>query len=287
MRNKEEYYTDTLDFEVVKKPLFISMSEGNVIKYPKRVALVNDKTEDVLSLMSPSYRLFTNEEFMKLTEKISSSLGLKHDHYAIHQHGKRVLSAFRLEDEEYTLMGHRFKNNMVIYDSRDGSTCLSVGGVGTLYRCSNLFSSTNVALSIRHNKNLDAMVEELYRELEIYRILQVEYLEGIEKIADKEVSKENLYEFLGGWVKLSPREVKDIAIGNFDREKVSTRMSNIIEGMVTSWNIETKELGENGFGMYNTLTHYFTHNREKDERDLLFADFGRKEKQVLNFVEAL
>jgi hypothetical protein len=85
---------------------------------------------------------------------------------------------------------------------------------------------------------------------------------------------------------VSPEKIIEL-VKNGEAEDISTRKANIITGLMDSWDIETKDLGRNGFGMYNAVTHYFSNTRGKDETDLLFGDFGRKETKTINFVEAL
>lgn len=288
---KKSEYLKSLDFEVIKAPILVQLSEENYIKDTKRVAIVNDKTETVISYMSPAYRLFTNEEFCRFTERIGETFSLDFNHYAIHNDGQRVLAVFDKTDQVYKVGDYEFKNHVVLYDSRDGGTKLSVGGAGNLNRCANMFTSTKVQFSVNHSYKLDEMLSEFELGLDRFAANQKEYLQRLERLQDIKVSREDLYTLIGGWVQLKPSEVKLVAEGRHHGvqtlDELSTRKTNIISGINSSYNTETRALGETGFGLFNTVTHYYTHNREKDIKDLLFGDFGTKEKETIAFAESL
>jgi hypothetical protein len=166
MKLTKSTYSDTLDFEVIKEPLFYGSEYKPV---GNKVALVNDSTGRVLSTLSPSYRLFNNAEFMALSERISTSLGLDIDHYASHGGGKRVLSAFR-NNELKKIMGYEFTENIILFDARDGGNALTVGGNAYMNRCANMFTSTKGFLKINHSSKLDEMVCEFELGLELYAL---------------------------------------------------------------------------------------------------------------------
>lgn len=276
------------NFEVVKKPLFVQLDESNVQRCEGKVALVNDLTFEVLSFMSPQYRLFQNQEFVELTERISESLGLEIDHYNSYKGGRKILSAFR-NQEKNTICGHEFNENIVLFDSRDGTMCLGIAGLGRLNRCDNMFASIQKAgnvLKVNHSSKLDEMVASFEASLEMTRVLRQNTIQRLEALEAIPVTQQNVYQLIGGWVDLKPNEIKDVAYGKHQGQ-ISTRKLNIINGLCSSWDAESADLGNNGFALHNMTTNYFTHNRKKDENDLLFADFGRKELQTIQFAEAL
>jgi len=279
-------YTDKLDFEVVKRPIKVQMGPDKIITCTKKIAIVNDKTDEILSFMTPNYRLFTNQEFMALTEQIGNTLGLELDHYASHKGGKKVLSAFKQTDSEFNLLGHTFTNHIILFDSRDGSKKLSIGGNGVLHRCQNMFTSTDVHFSVNHSFKLDEMLAEFQVALEMFGIQQRDRLQRLEKLADIKISQEQVFDFIANWVGLDKKQVKALALGK-NLDGISTRKSNIVEGLSESWRKESKDLGANGFGLWNMTTDYFSNNRDKGDTDLLFGDFGRKEKETIQFAEAL
>lgn len=305
MRNfiaKKSNYLNSLDFEVIKTPIFTTVGD-TIITDNKRVAIVNDKDLKILSYMSPEYRLFTNREFTELTEKIGSTFGLSINHYAVHDDGKKVLSVFNKADKTYKIGKYTFDNHIVLYDSRDGSTKLSVGGAGNLHRCSNMFKSTQVQFSVNHSSKLDEMLEQFRYELDTFTENQKQYIQRLEALQDIPVTRDHLYHLLGEWTMLKPSEVKDLATTvYFEDVDVSTRKWNIIKDLNKSYDVETKGgsiyskkygnisiegVGENGFGLLNTITNYYTHTRDKGVTDLFFNDFGTKEKRVIEFVESL
>lgn len=301
-------YCKSLNFEVVKCPVTCEVTDKygskRFIQDSSRVALVNDGNDKVISYMSPSYRLFSNEEFVRLTEKIQDSLGLEFNHYAVHNDGAKVLSVFNKTDKVYKIGDHTFSNHIVLFDSRDGSTKLSVGGSGVLHRCMNMFTSTRVQFSVNHSSRLDAMLREFEDKLVLFAENQRNYIDRLDRLSDIKVDKNDLFELMSGWVQLKPEEVKEVALGNHMNQialkDISTRKVNIIQGLSKAYDIECyggtagalnqiiiDGVGENGFGLLNTITHYYTHTRDKNITDLMFGDFGTKEMQTIKFAEEL
>jgi hypothetical protein len=296
-------YCQSLDFEVIKCPIFVGKSENDYVKDPKRVAIVNDKTDTIISYMNGnSYRLFTNEEFMRLTEKIGDTFGLELNHYAVHNDGQRVLSVFNRTDQKFKVGDYTFTDHLVMYDSRDGSTKLSFGGSGRMHRCQNMFTSTQVQFSVHHSYRLDDMIREFSLQLDEFTKNQKLYLDRIAALEKVQVTKNDAYKLIAGWVQMTPGEVKLVAEGKHygqkSLENLSTRKTNIIQGLSTSYELEAfggvtrdgvsvSPIGETGFTLPNMVTNYFTHNRSKDITDLMFGDFGAKEVQAIKYAEAL
>jgi hypothetical protein len=292
-------YNDGFDFEVIKAPIFIKKSETDYIRDEKKMAILNDKTDKVISYMDNGYRLFNNAEFTALTEKVRDNLGLEINHYATHNDGAKVLSVFNKLDKVYKVGDYTFNNYVVLYDARDGSRKLSVGGTGDLHRCENMFTTTKVQFSVYHNSSLDSMLKEFEANLIKYAADQKIYIQRLEGLMDIKVDKSALYKLVSGWVQLKPSEVKAVAEGKHVGQDISTRKSNIITDLSRAYDIEVNGgtihkkgrtldisgVGETGFGLLNTITHYYTHNRENNVANLLFSDFGKKEKQVIEFAE--
>lgn len=291
MRTNKSNYLTSLDFEVVKAPVSV-VYDGYVIQDKTKTALVNTENHRILSYMSNGYRLFTNQEFTALTERIQNTFDLELDHYAVHNDGKKVLSVFKKTDQKYHVGPYEFTNHIVLYDSRDGSTKLSVGGSGVLHRCMNMFTSTQVQFSVNHSYKLDEMLREFELGLESFAANQKQHLDRLANLERVKATHKDLYRLIGGWVALSPTQVKDVALGKHlggkDKEDlISTRKTNIIQGLCESYDLERKDLGDTGFTIFNAVTNYYTHNRNKSVSDLFFGDFGAKEDSALKFAEAL
>lgn len=285
------FTTDRFNFEVEMKNLQYTNNNGDIIDLPKHKAIVNTKTDETLSVMTSQYNLFSNSRFCDLAERIQDTLGLDLDHYHSHKSGRKVLAAFKNpENKNFKLLGYEFTNNIVLFDSRDGSTTLGLAGIGTLHRCSNMFTSirkNKSSFKIYHNSSLDEMVGQFELALELYAIDMESNMERLERLNDVKVTQNDLYNLIGGWAQLTPEEVRDVAYGTHKGQEVSTRKSNIINGLVGSWGIESAELGQNGFGLWNATTNYFTHKRDKGISEFLFEDAGKKELETIKFVEAL
>lgn len=296
-------YVKNLDFEVIKCPIIVKKSEQDYIKDTKKIAIINDKTDRIISYMNnSSYRLFTNQEFMELTERIGDTFGLELNHYAVHNDGQKVLSVFNRTDKEFKVGDYTFTDHIVMYDSRDGSTKLSFGGSGVLHRCQNMFTSTKVQFSINHSSKMDDMLRQFNIQLDEFSKNQQKHLDSLNRLQEIKINKGDAYKLISQWVQLTPKEVQLVAEGKHMGQKslqnISTRKLNIINGFSKSYDIEAfggvtqngidvTAIGETGFTLPNMVTNYFSHNRGKDITDLMFGDFGIKEKQAIKFAECL
>jgi CRISPR type IV-associated protein Csf3 len=144
------------------------------------------------------------------------------------------------------------------------------------------------------------MLKEFEANLVKYAAEQKIYIQRLEGLMDIKIDKSALYKLVSGWVQLKPSEVKAVAEGTHTGQQISTRKSNIITDLSKAYDIEVNGgvvykkgynipisgVGETGFGLLNTVTHYYTHNRDNTVANLLFSDFGKKERQVIEFAES-
>ena len=76
----------TFNWEVIENPVFI-----NGIQHPKKKALIRSDTGAILSINSNRYRVFSNQKFERLIDRLVNLSGFEFMGYEEFQHGKRVL----------------------------------------------------------------------------------------------------------------------------------------------------------------------------------------------------
>jgi len=279
---------ERFNYEVQTSPVYFECG-GEFCEVPNK-QIIKTSDNKVLSIMSKSYNLFTNEQFCDLAEQISDTLSLKLQWYADYKGGRQVLASFKNESE-LSILGHTFNSNIVLFDSRDGTTCLGLAGVGMLHRCKNMFTSvknSKTQYKIRHNNKLEEMVAEFQLNLEMYHIAAQQRIKRLEALEGVKITDKNAMEWIAKWQETQADKVAGVLKGKEDvLAEVSTRKQGIITDAWESWKTESNDLGKNGFALWNATTHYYTHARDKKPTDFLFADAGYQEERSIKFAEAL
>lgn len=287
MKSKRSQYVKELNWDIVEAP--VTTTIGNVeITIPNKKALINNQTQEVLSIRAKSYKTVTNERFVEIANKLQETYDLELDYYGVHNGGRKMVAAFK-NPKTQTILGHEFDSNICIIDSRDGTTKLGISSVGTLHRCQNVFQAArkSIQFSIGHTGRMHDLIDEWLIQMELFQIEQDARIERIEKLVDKPINKENVYDMIGGWVDLDWSEVAELAMG-VHLEDVSTKKRNIVQGITSSVRTEAKSLGGlNGFSLWNGVTHYFSNKKKKGELETLFGQAGTRENQAIAYIESL
>lgn len=106
----------------------------------KKIILRNDNNEP-LGIVSDSYRLFTNRELEKLCKGVEKIGPNKIEGYQEFRNGKLMLGFLSNHSKNYKINGCSLKEYIVIGNSFDGTSSITLGTSHELCRCENQFSS--------------------------------------------------------------------------------------------------------------------------------------------------
>ena len=219
-------------------------------------ALINNRTGDVMSVVSKAYRVVSNEEiFSSFCHSLENVKGLKTDGATVHvsqmPNGARAMVDFRFPEEQVQVKGDRSKTVLSItaLNSFDGSTRYITKAGGLRMKCMNgqIVGSVLGSYSHGHTANLDLEA-------------------GEQRVVEMVQQFQNAKEYWGGMmqVEVSPavaRQVflKFLRIRNDDPEKYNARLELCL-GLYNSY---SKEFGANAYAVYNVLTHYISNNERE------------------------
>lgn len=130
-----------------------------------------------------------------------------------------------------------------------------------IYRCENMFSSTQKGLRVFHTKGHDSKIDVAVKQYEMYYNARTGFYEMMEGFANIPTTASMRNDFMNTVLRID------------DGKELSARMRNIRDSLTSCIAQESAELGNNLFGLFNGLTRYTSHVLES--RNKIFGNpFG-------------
>jgi len=262
----------SLNWEVLERPIYDHT--GEPIKGFKQ--LINSDTANTLAVCKNTYTPTKNEKFLTVVNTLQEKMGFTIDGFASFQGGKKVLAYLRNPNPD-NLVGLAVQDFMIVGNAHDGSSSFFTGMTNVVHRCTNMFSSTRRDTRIAHRSGHDSKIDESIQCYEMYYNARTGFYEMMQDFEQKPVKTEDKNNFVNMVLQLEPAG------------ELSTRMQNIKDSLNECIEIETKELGNNAFGLFNGLTKYTTH--ELNSKTKVFGNpFGHANtlnKRGLHFCKEL
>lgn len=275
---KTEHFGATgFDFEVGITPSYfmnpetgeMSLSGGHTVYGQNYKPLAN---------VGGQYNLFTNKQFVELAEQISEMASLVISHYTSVNGGANVLVAFKNGTDTFSVGGTEFTQdrNFILIDNRMGTRPFQVGSNYRLNRCANMFTSTEVVKHINHNSKMPYLIQELKHKIE-------HQFENDQRFIDWQIRMSS--------IEVSPQIIKEAKeqLFNIGDRTMSTTMANKLLRFDNSLQTEMAEVGQNAWGLFNSVTHFTTHNLSQakffGQKDYpLFGERQKLNSGIVNFL---
>lgn len=221
----------------------------NGIVAPDNYALVRTDNSKILEIHKESYNPFYNIEFRSLMDELQKITGFENLTYSEFKGGNVVLGYLENNSKEnIQVNGFDVNKYLVLGNSHDGSKGIFLGTSEIMLRCMNQFGAILKSNVVRHTKNNFSRIEDLKRAYETYFKETEKTIEIYAKM-----QKINIDQSL---IDMVTKRLFDI---DNTEEKISTRKENQIIDFQASIASETKDLGNNMFGLFHAVTHYTTH----------------------------
>ena len=234
-------------FNVIDQRVYLQ--DGTEV--PNKRALINSNSGKIMSLVSDSYKVVTNEEiftgFCKSIE--ASGLDITDAQVKVKQTdtGARNIVDFVFPAETIQVRGDESATALQIcaLNSFDGSTRYITKAGGLRIKCLNgqvlgdivgSYSSTHTA-----NLNVDVGAQRVIEMIEQFNRAS-DYWSGM---METPVSVETAQKVIKQFLRIKDQET----------EKRNVRY----ETMMTLWNDYKREMGANVYALYNAMTHYVSH----------------------------
>lgn len=264
-----------LNWEVVTSPVVVNGAE--VANYK---AISRSDNGVILNIAKNSYTPTSNSRLIEVVEKIHETTGMKIEGYSVMHNGQKVLGYLKAEQGK-ELLGYKMDNYMIVGNSHDGSSGFFLGGANNMIRCANQWGKIVQNTRIHHTKNHDVKIDEMMRYFELYKLEQ-------EAMYRKLTSYRNIKIDEKVKIALADR-LFNIESGKEESVEISARKQAEIAKFMTSIERETRELGNNAFGLFQGVTHYTTH--VKKVRESVFGNIigsnAIVNAQAMAFVDSL
>jgi len=208
-----------------------------------------------------SYKVFTNEAFLSLTEALCAELDRAGVKWTIKSSGSvrgRALTFLSIEIDsasKYVVDGREFQNFLSLLNSFDKSCRVTIKDSSICVVCSNTFHATlsddsgAMAVAVTHKKNMANALGDVPKMLQA-------------AISGREAMLRRLKHWAAFPVKLSEAEGIFAAFlhnGKGDGADMSTRAANIIERLACLFAKGKGNKGETALDLFQAATEYYTH----------------------------
>lgn len=272
--NQKPTNSTNLLWDVTEQAIYTG---GNIIEGHKAIVrknnietiegIVTPNHNTTLAIAKDSYHVMNNESFMTIAETLKKYSDGKFEitGYQEFGEGRKVLGYLKNNGENISIGGHKIEDYMLIGNSFDGSTSFFSGTVTELLRCSNQFGKISKHSKIRHTVNSGNKIQEYLDTIKQYFAERNNMYSNFNRFGERIVSEE-----------LFNKALNYILEIDTDTE-ISSRKENQKIALTTAIINESKDLGNNVWGLFNGVTKYTTH--EMNQRENVFGNiFGSAEK---------
>ncbi|MBG6063310.1 phage/plasmid-like protein (TIGR03299 family) [Flavobacterium sp. CG_9.1] len=274
-----------LDYEVEKRKLFTSCSEGinldnetthNKIEVPNYFSTVRTDNDTILGVVGKDYQIVQNRDAFSFFDSIVSGDGILYETAGALGKGERIFITAKLPD--YIRVGNDdlIEKYLFLTTSHDGSGSITAAFTPIRIVCANTLNAamnnkTNT-VRIRHTSNAKQRLEQAHKVMGISDMLSVQ-MESIfnhwtkVRITDSEVKK-----LIQSALVPNKETLKTIQDGK--EEELSTCFVNMVDSAFEYAMSDPTQLMDTTkgtvFGAYNAVTGYFQNvrNYKDDEAKL-------------------
>jgi hypothetical protein len=245
----------TLDWSITRDQIQ-NASTGGVID--GMIALTNTKTKKEIYVTNKTYQQTNPEFFMDIANQIAIKTGMELLGYHTFCGGEKILGYFRnvnVEEHYRKILKLQNESFLVIGTGNDGKDPFFVGTSEFILRCKNQWGRVNKNLKFKHTKNHEYAIQSFVNSIELQKVSDLKLIEKFERMQKIKVDNDLLLSIVDRFLEIE-RPVSKEELTTF---KLPTRTQNNLEQILSSMEIERKDLGQNLFGTFNGFTHYISH----------------------------
>jgi phage/plasmid-like protein (TIGR03299 family) len=238
------------NFDVEMKKVF---AENDNIEIPHYRAVCRKDNGKALSVVSERYQPYQPDEMWNFAEQFCKVSGGKIDRSMVLDGGARIGVSVFLGEKEY-LKGDSISNNLLLWNTFDGSKPFLGRGLSKRFFCQNQFANSESYFSIRHTMSLLEKVDIARNMMNFFIEEQNKKDEQMSFLVKKNFSRQQAIEW---FTELFPKS---------DAERAKTIMENrlISFGNRLDNGIGVEQIqGMKGtaYCAFNALTEYVNHEK--------------------------
>lgn len=232
-----------------------------------------------LGTVGQSYQVMQNGVMHDIVRRAADICKLNDENIEFKAIGGGSKVAFQVELPEWAIAGKdKVKRLLTVLTSHDGSTKTGIGHTGIRVVCQNTwFMAYRQCSQFKHtvsgNENAVNLANSMLTAIEEEFALK----ELFEELNNKKIRKIDIEPFLLNTLEITKKEIE-----------TSGRVAGKFERFMAGINHEVKEIGLNGWGLFNGITYATNHliKREDQYEYLLFNDGAKINDRALKLLQA-
>lgn len=258
-QNLSPFAKDTnLQWDVQEDEVYVKINGVLRLDETKK-AIVRNDNEEILSHRNAGYHTMTNEKFREVTEDLKNESGFEFAGFHEYKGGRKVIGYLKNTAEgEIKIGDHAIEDYLILGNSHDGSSSFFTGTVTELLRCSNEFGRISGANRVRHSKSFEVNLVEMMAYVKSHFAERQVMYNSFNRFGEKIVSAELFDKAL------------DVVLNVDLTKEISTQKQNQKDALRSAIIGESKDLGDNLWGLFNGVTKYTTH--ELSNKDKVFGN---------------
>lgn len=242
------------------------------------IAIVREDTNKILGIHKDGYHAVQNSELMELIMSLSKLSGYELHRGGSFREGKNVY--VQLKTNDLKIDTDLIKGYATAINSHDGSKSFAIGSSSCTISCMNTYHQAfkQLEFKIKHTKNMQTKIDLL--------AYQLENVVKQEELVFKKIHRLNDIEIDSKLRDLVLRTFLDVN-KNDSLGELSTRKINIMTDLNHNIDHQTKEKGQNLWGLFSGVTRYTTHGIKGTEiENKLSGIYGKKDNLVFDLLTA-
>ena len=228
-------------------------------------SILREDNNTILGNHKEDYGIVQNQQLADIILELSQKADIPVHAAGMLQGGKKIF--IQLKTSNLNLGGDLIKGFLTAINSFDGSTSLAFGNSTTTISCMNTFFGAykDMDSKMKHTKSIQIRIDALLKSVDSFRKEELSHFEIIRRMAEAPITQKALdvvYDGIFG-VKFAD---------STNKELVSTKKLNLVNQFNANLIGETRQKGENIWGLFSGITKTSTPRAE----DMTAAQFDQK-----------
>ncbi len=265
LQKTQEDLKMSLGWEVLRTPNYVKI--GEEFKNIGTESLLRNDTFNKIhkTAVGESFQFTSIKQMEEVVENFSLISGYPIVGFDEFYGGSKVIAYLKSDKEQ--ICGYDFKEFLTVIGGFDGQTSFSIGTTSILLRCQNQWSKILMHATVKNTRHHIEKRKDLMKEFETYIVNKNQLYDQIENFQNIKVDRGLALQLVE----------KMIFNPELPKEEQSTRALNKVSDIMISVDGEMLDLGNNGFGFFNGVTHFTTYQQKS--KDVVFGNlFGTKQK---------
>ena len=251
--------TDNLDWTVSKRSLCFMGNDGELVKWPSKVAVVRDDNGKCLGAVSPDYETVQNQDLLKLIQPMVDEGVLTVENMGYLSHGAKVFAQAKI-NQEFQVIGESYKAYITLLNGHIGNASVAIGPSATRVICGNTFAMAYSGLGekYRHHVGVNEKVLSSQAILNYVDGAMEKYGQYVDKLATARCTET---QFRNALESIYNKDTKDI--------RNAKQLTNLFYS-------GKGNQGRTFYDCFNAVTEYATHySRKTADGRLNYSQFGQ------------